>query len=128
MANRNVVKMNLQPSKLEEAFDFSSLEPTVEEIMRIRQAAERGLLTIPSHATFAAVDDSITIPQILGVILNGIAISKDSPSNKSRIAGINFEGRSGGKRKLRAKVSWSEGYYVVTVHLVKTITRRSRSK
>ena len=111
---------------LETAFDFSVTWVTPEEVHRIRNEALEGLVAIPEHAVFAALDDSITATQILAVVLNGVPVSKDLLNHKSRVPGINFEGRSGGKRRLRAKVSWSDGYYVVTVHLVKAIKRRSR--
>ncbi len=126
MPETNVVKMIQVPKLLEEAFDFTTLHPTIDEVTRIREATLSGLLTIPAHATLAASDDTITIPQVVSVILNGTAISKDMPDHKTREPGINFEGRSGGKRRLRAKVSWQDGYYIVTVHSIKTIQRRSR--
>ena len=116
------------PTKLEEAFDFSVVYVTPDEVMQIRDAVQNGLLGIPAHATFAATDDAITIKQISFVIINGTAVSKDLISQPTRVAGINFEGRSGGKRRLRVKVSWDAGYYIVTVHLIQGIKRNSRVK
>lgn len=110
---------------LTDGFDFSSMLPTPLEVMAIREALEAGLVIFSEHAARAARDDGITPSQVFDVIARGSAVQKDFPLHQSRVAGISFEGRAGGSRKVRVKVSHSEGYYVVTVHAVKQIKRRN---
>jgi hypothetical protein len=117
-------KLKMSPQRIEDAFDFSVDYVTVNEVALIHDALENNLIDIPFHASSAASDDALTLPQILNVIRVGFAISKDFPTSKNRQAGINFEGKAGGKRVIRVKVSWNLGYYVVTVHTVVKIKRK----
>ena len=110
--------------ELIDGFDFSSVLPTPLEVMAIREALEAELVIFSEHATRAARDDGVTPLQVFDVIKQGLPVQKDFPRHQSRVAGISFEGRAGGSRKMRVKVSWSEGYYVVTVRAVKLIKRR----
>ena len=88
---------------LTDGFDFSSMLPTPLEVMAIREALEAGLLGFPSHAVRAARDDGVTIEQVLNVVRVGIPIQKDFPDHQSRTAGISFEGRAGGSRRVRVQ-------------------------
>ena len=101
---------------LTDGFDFSSTLPT---------PLEAGLLGFPSHTIRAAGDNSVTVEQVLNVVRVGIPIEKDFPGHRSRTAGISFERRAGGTRRVRVKVSWNDHDYVVTVHSVKRIKRRT---
>ena len=61
---------------------------------------------------------------MFAVVAVGVPVSKDLLASKSRQAGVNFEGRAGGSRIVRVKVSWNAGYYVVTVHSIIKIKRK----
>ena len=121
---KNLVKFPTTPKTLQEAFDFSVLYVTADEVVRIRFALESGTLLVPLHGTNAAIDDALTLHQILNVIAVGVPVSKDMPTSKNRQPGVNFEGRAGGSRKIRVKVSWQQSYYVVTVHIILKIKRK----
>ena len=121
---KNLVKFLTTPKTLQEAFDFSVLYVTADEVVRIRFALESGTLLVPLHGTNAAIDDALTLHQILNVIAVGVPVSKDMPTSKNRQPGVNFEGRAGGSRKIRVKVSWQQSYYVVTVHIILKIKRK----
>ncbi len=120
---KNVVKFDLIPKTLEEAFDFAVSYVTVDELSKIRYALESKSLIIERHAVLAAKDDSVTSDQIFSVIGLGVPVSKDLLISKTRQPGVNFEGRAGGTRKIRVKVSWDGYYYVVTVHSIVKIKR-----
>ena len=77
---------------------------------RFAEALEAGLVIFSEHATRAARDDGVTPLQVFEVIERGLPVQKDSPGHQSRVSGISFEGRAGGSRKVRVKVSHSEGY------------------
>jgi hypothetical protein len=48
-----------------------------------------------------------------------LPVNKDLPGNPlGRKAGINFEHRLDDSRWIRVKVSWADGYYVVTTHTI----------
>ena len=117
-------KLKMLPQTLEDAFDFSVAYVTADEVALIHNALEAGLIRVPLHALEAASDDALTLVQIEMVIRSGVPVNKDFPTAKNRQAGINFEGRAGGKRRVRVKVSWNLGYYVVTVHTVLKIKRK----
>ena len=121
---KNLVKFPTTPKTLQKAFDFSVLYVTADEVVRIRFALESGTLLVPLHGTNAAIDDALTLHQILNVIAVGVPVSKDMPTSKNRQPGVNFEGRAGGSRKIRVKVSWQQSYYVVTVHIILKIKRK----
>ena len=113
--------LNTVKAELPEGFDFSTRLPTPLEIDAVRSAVLTGRLIVSDHALIEAQKDSVTLEQMYHVILNGAAISKDFPDHQSRQSGLNFEGRAGGKRVVRLKVSWQDGYYLVTVHTVQQI-------
>ena len=124
MKKKAPLKFPVAPGSIEEAFDFSVPYVTADEVSRIRSALEAGSLLVPLHGTNAAVDDALTLQQILNVVAVGVPTSKDLLTSKTRQAGVNFEGRAGGSRKIRVKVSWQESYYVVTVHSILKIKRK----
>jgi hypothetical protein len=73
-------------------------------------------LEISPHAYSPARDEHIPYHAILETIMVGVAVSKDLPDNAlGRQAGINFEYLFVA-RWLRAKVSWDDEYFVVTIH------------
>ena len=76
---KNLVKFPTTPKTLQEAFDFSVLYVTADEVVRIRFALESGTLLVPLHGTNAAIDDALTLHQILNVIAVGVPVSKDMP-------------------------------------------------
>lgn len=54
---------------------------------------------------------------VVHVVLNGTAASKDLPGNDlRRTPGINFEGDALSGGRIRVKVAWLHGYAVVTTH------------
>ncbi len=114
----------MPPLTLEQAFDFSVEYATADEVARIRLSLEQRTIIVPEHAVIASDDDAITLSQVFSVIGSGVPVSKDFPNSRSRQAGINFEGRAGGSRKIRVKISWDNGYYVVTVHAIAKIKRK----
>ncbi len=122
----NIKQLKMPPSSLEQAFDLTVEYVTPAEIFHIRDALQHGKLIVSEHALAAAKDDAITALQIFSAIENGVPISKDLSILQTRQIGVNFEGRAGGSRKIRVKVSWDSGYYVVTVHAVTKIKRNSR--
>ena len=122
-SKKNVMKFPLIPTSLQEAFDFSVLYVTANEVAQIRFALESKSIVLEKHAVLAAKDDAITPDQILNVIAVGIPTTKDLETSKTRQPGVNFEGRAGGARKIRVKVSWDGRYYVVTVHSIVKIKR-----
>ena len=97
-------------AELTDGFDFSSTLPTPLEVTAIREALEAGLVIFSEHAARAARDDGMTPFQVFEVIERGLPVQKDFLGHQSRVAGISFEGRAGGSRKVRVKVSYSEGY------------------
>lgn len=70
------------------------------------------------HELYAAEDEHIPDTAIDHVIAFGKAASKDVDPDGTRQIGINFEGPADAWRRIRVKVSWEDGYYVVTVHTI----------
>jgi hypothetical protein len=124
MAKKNILKMPTVPKTLQEAFDFSVQYVTADEVNQIRFALQNETLIVTDHAASAAKDDAVTVEQIFYIIANGVPISKDLDNRQNRQSGVNFEGRAGGQRKVRVKVSWQKNYYVVTVHTILKIKRK----
>ena len=67
-------------------------------------------MTFSERAARAARSDGVTPLQVFEVIERGLPVQKDFLGHQSRVAGISLEGRAGGSRKVRIKVSHSEGY------------------
>jgi len=101
---------------LEEAFDLTTPDIRQWELELIWAAVDLGLVEFPHHAARAAEDDAVPIKEILRVLRDGRARSKDVENMRKRQMGINFEGKIRGGRCIRAKVSWFRGYFIVTVH------------
>ena len=104
---------------IEDAFDLSTTKVRRNEVALIRVALVEGMLRSTMHALYAAEDEQIPDDAIDDVIANGEAVSKDLRSDGVRQIGINFEGQADLRRRIRVKVSWEDGYYVVTTHTVR---------
>jgi hypothetical protein len=105
---------------IEEAFDLSTTRIKRREVALIRVALAEGLLISTVHELYAADDELISETAVDRVIAAGKAASKEVDPDGSRQIGINFEGQVEARRTIRVKVSWEDGYYVVTVHLIET--------
>ncbi|TBH21390.1 DUF4258 domain-containing protein [Thermus thermamylovorans] len=103
----------------EEPFDFSTSQIHAWEVERIRQAFRQGRYSIEKHAFRRMMERGIRPNEVRDVVMNGAAVSKDLPGNpRDRRPGINFERTLEDDRRVRVKVSWREGYFVVTTHEV----------
>ena len=101
---------------MKQGFDFSTSEILDWELEAISKSLFAQQLEISPHAYKAAQDEQIPYHAILETIMVGVAVSKDLPDNTlGRQVGINFEYLFVG-RWLRAKVSWEDEYYAVTIH------------
>jgi hypothetical protein len=105
---------------IDEAFDLSTTKVRRREVALIRVALAEGLLRSTMHELYAAEDEQIPDAAIDSVIAFGKAISKDIDFHGTQQIGINFEGAADARRRIRTKVSWEDGYYVVTVHTIET--------
>jgi hypothetical protein len=101
---------------LEEAFDITTTNILQWELELVWRAVELRVVLISQHAWQAAKDDSIPIPAIWRIVLDGVTRSKDIVPEDQRKIGINFEGKKRGGGWARVKVSWLVGYIVATVH------------
>ncbi len=113
-----------QPTRLEDAFDFTKLEVLAWEKEAIQQAVSSGKLRFNQkwHAGQRALQREFTIRDILNCLVHGKAKSKDLipwdlEEKGARKPGINYDGVSLKGVGMRVKVSWTKrGYTVVTVH------------
>ncbi|MDQ6943994.1 MAG: hypothetical protein M3169_15965 [Candidatus Eremiobacteraeota bacterium] len=101
---------------IEEAFDLWTPAVTKRELMLIRVAARWNLLMFTLHAVNEADDELIPLTTIRHVVEHARITTKDIDSAGKRSIGINFEGTLPDRRRIRAKVSWERGYFIVTVH------------
>jgi hypothetical protein len=105
---------------IDDAFDLSTTKIKPREVALIRVALAEGLVQSTMHELHAADDELIAERAVDRVIAEGRAASKDVDPAGPRQIGINFEGRAGARRRIRVKVSWEDGYYVVTAHSIET--------
>jgi len=91
---------------------------TKREVALIRVAAKTGLLDFTEHASIAADDEMIPLSAVTRVVETTRIKTKDVDPASERSIGINFEGMLPDRRRIRAKVSWDDGYLVVTVHTI----------
>jgi hypothetical protein len=103
---------------LADAFDLTTTAVQQWELELIWMALDLGLITVTRHCDQAALDEAIPLDEMCRVIRRGVARSKDVGTSAGRHAGINFEGKISGGRRIRVKVSWWGGYVLVTVHAV----------
>ena len=103
---------------IEEAFDLWTAAVTKREVALIHIAAQAGLLDFTEHASIAADDEMIPLGAVTRVIETARIRTKDVDPASERSIGINFEGTLPDRRRIRAKVSWDDGYLVVTVHTI----------
>ena len=103
---------------IEEAFDLWTTAVTKREVALIRVAGHAGLLDFTEHASIAADDEMIPLAAVRRVIETARVRMKDVDPAGERSIGINFEGTLADRRRIRAKVSWDDGYLVVTVHTI----------
>lgn len=100
-------------------FDFSTSEILEWELEFIHTALWHEEIKIHPHAFAAAQDEDIAPVALFEAILLGTAVSKDLPDNNlSRKAGVNFEYQIPDRRWIRVKVSYFDGYIVITVHTI----------
>lgn len=107
-----------RPTKITEAFDFSTEYIYPWEINKIRYAVEQDEVIVRDHAEVAMLDDDVDIDDCYHVVRYGKPKTKDLPyNNKGRVEGINFTGAIKDGRRLLVKIGWLKGYYeIVTVH------------
>ncbi len=86
--------------------------------MLIRVAARWNLLKFTQHAVNEADDEMIPLRSIRHVVEHARIRTKDIDPAGKRSIGINFEGSLPDRRRIRAKVSWERGYFIVTVHTI----------
>ena len=103
---------------ISDAFDLTTPDVLQWELELIWKAVHLELLVISPHARIAAKDDAIPQAAIRRIVHDGFPRSKDITAEKDRKIGINFEGKRRGGGWVRAKVTWRDGYTVVTVHAV----------
>jgi hypothetical protein len=103
---------------IDEAFDLWTAAVTKREVALIRVAGHAGLLDFTQHASIAADDERIPLAAVRRVIETARVRTKDIDQANERSIGINFEGMLPDRRRIRAKVSWDDGYLVVTVHTI----------
>jgi hypothetical protein len=107
------------PNAIEEAFDLKTEQIHRWEEDLIHVAIMEKQIRIENHGVNAAADEGIQLVDVLRVVLVGVAVSKDIPGNAlRRQPGINFEGEIPDGRNIRVKVSWDQGYAVITVHTI----------
>ncbi len=100
-------------------FDFSTSQILQIELDRIHEALIFQEIEISPHAEHEANAENIPLVAILEAILVGTATSKDLPDNAQDCTpGINFERQLDDKRWIRTKVSWFDGYIIITVHTI----------
>ena len=100
-------------------FDFSTSQILQIELDQIHKALIFQEIEISPHAEREANAENIPLVAILEAILVGTPVSKDLPNNDhNRTAGINFERQLDDKRWIRTKVSWFDGYVIITVHTI----------
>jgi hypothetical protein len=100
-------------------FDFSTSDILEWELNAIHEALIHQEVIISEHAISAAKDDEVPLVQLLEAVLVGTATTKDLPGNVlNRQPGINFEHRVDDRRWIKVKVSWFEGYWIITVHQI----------
>ena len=101
---------------IEEAFDLWTARVTKREVALIRAASSANLLKLTEHAAFETDEEMIPHPAVWQVIEHARVRSKDADPAGARSIGINFEATIPDRRRIRAKVSWDDGYLIVTVH------------
>ena len=105
------------PASLEEAFDLHSHTISEEEVERVREAVRLRRVRFSPHATNQRIDRGISAGDVISVILNQPAVSKDLPNNNlDRKPGLNFQGKAPSRIEIRVKVTWLAGYVVATTH------------
>ncbi len=65
-----------------------------------------------------ADEEMIPHPAVRRVVERAKITTKDFDSTGERSVGVNFEGTIPDRRRIRAKVSWDDGYFVATVHTI----------
>ena len=103
---------------IEEAFDLWTVRVTKREVALIRTAIIWNLLEFTEHAASEVDEEMIPPPAVLGVIERARVKTKDIDASGERAIGVNFEGTLPDRRRIRSKVSWDDGYLVVTVHTI----------
>lgn len=103
---------------IEEAFDLSTTKIRKREVALIRVAYRSNLLVLSEHAVAEADDEMIPYESAKKVAGTGQATSKDVTEGTGRWRGLNIEGDIPDRRRIRTKVSWLNGYFVVTLHTV----------
>ncbi len=101
---------------VEEAFDLWTTRVTKRELALIRAASHANLPKFTEHAGVEADDEMIPSAAVWRVIEHARCRTKDTDPAGERSIGINFEGTIPDQRRIRAKVSWDRGYFIVTVH------------
>ncbi|HUZ49113.1 MAG TPA: hypothetical protein VMW12_05140 [Candidatus Dormibacteraeota bacterium] len=98
-------------------FDFSTPVILQWEEDAIRSAASTGNLDFSDHAVTQAIDRSISLKIVPGLVIHGTATDKDLPGNTdSHHPGIAFFGFENRRRGILVKVGAVYTYLVVTLH------------
>ena len=108
------------PQSLEEAFDLTTSQVLDWEIQLIRRALQERRIRFEVHSLDKLLERNILPQDVSNVLANGQAVSKDIGGSGifDRRPGINFEGLASNNRQIRVKVSWFQGYVIVTVHAI----------
>ncbi|MGD1066522.1 MAG: hypothetical protein ABR975_06875 [Vulcanimicrobiaceae bacterium] len=100
-------------------FDFSNPGIQEWEVENIREAARNGKLGVEEYAIRRAQGRGIRIKDVSATVRTGKAVEKDLPSHPSRAPGIAFERTISSTMRVKVKVGFRPGrYVVVTVHEV----------
>ena len=108
----------LRIRSIEEAFDLSTTRVRKREVALIRVASREDLIELTVHAAEEADDEMIPHAAVWSVIEQTKLTSKDVDPSGERHIGVNFDGAIPDGRSIRAKITWDDGYLVVTVHTI----------
>jgi hypothetical protein len=108
------------PQSLEEAFDLSTPKVLDWEVELLRMALKERRIRFEVHSLDRLLERNISPQDVSNVLAYGQVVSKDMGGSGvfDRRPGINFEGLASGNRQVRVKVSWFQGYVIVTVHVI----------